>query len=84
MPATAPTATAAFQDASRDILGLLILLRRHVTEDASHGLNWADAGSMQALRAALIEALIPTRNCQIEAEAREEILADLARVRPSR
>jgi hypothetical protein len=46
--------------------------------------DWAHVGDLQRLRENLMEALVPTRNLLDEEEAKEEIEAELKKVRPRR
>lgn len=76
-----------FQEAACDVAGLLTLLHRFLVEQAMANrqvVDWANVGDLQLLRQNLMEALIPTRNCLDEEEAKEEIQAELKRVRPRR
>lgn len=86
MPSHA-TPAAAYQDAARDCAALITLLHRTLADHtARHRAqpDWGDAGDLAALRQRLIEALRPTRNCLIEAEALAEIEALMRQVRPAR
>ncbi len=84
MPATA---TATFHDAARDCSGLLTLVHRSLAEmvaEHRQDPNWLEAGDLMLLRERLIMALLPTRNCESELEARQQISEALAEVRPAR
>jgi hypothetical protein len=84
---SATTPAAAYQDAARDCAALITLLHRtladHTAEHRSSP-DWGDAGDLAALRQRLIEAIMPTRNCLIEAEALAEIEGLMRQVRPAR
>ncbi len=85
--ATKTSPATEFQDAARDCAGLLTLLHRALADHAAlHRADpdWAAVGDLTSLRHRLYEALIPTRNCQIEAEALAEIDTLLPQVRPGR
>jgi hypothetical protein len=87
MPSPTTNAAEAYQEAARDCAGLITLLHRTLADHAaSHRASpdWSHAGDLARLREALNEALLPTRNCLIEAEARAEIDDLIAQVRPDR
>ncbi len=76
-----------FQEAACDCAGLLTLLQRVLVDQAMNNrqdADWANVGDLQRLRQSLIDALVPTRNCLDEEEAKEEIQAELKKVRPRR
>ena len=75
----------ALQETACDCAGLLTLLQRvlvNETKRRREDANWANVGDLQRLRQSLMEALVPTRNCLDEEEAKEEILVELKKVRP--
>jgi len=86
MPSPAPP-PPAYQDAPRDCRALITLLHRTLADHAAqHRTNpdWSDAGDLAGLRQRLYEAILPTRNCLIEAEAQAEVEALVCQVRPAR
>jgi hypothetical protein len=83
-----PTTPAAeYQNAARDCSALLTLLHRTLADHtAQHRSNpdWGDVGDLASLRQRLLEAILPTRNCLIEAEALAEVETLMRPVRPAR
>lgn len=77
----------AFQERACDCAGLLTLLHRALADETMRrreDADWAHVGDLQRLRENLMEALVPTRNLLDDEEAKEEIEAELKKVRPRR
>ena len=86
MPSHA-TPAAAYQDAARDCAALITLLHRTLADHtAQHrsSPDWGDVGDLGSLRQRLYEAILPTRNCLIEAEAKAEVERLVRKIRPTR
>jgi hypothetical protein len=64
-----PTPANAYQDAARDCAALVTLLHRALADHRADP-DWADVGDLQTLRQRLYDALLPTRNCLDETEAK--------------
>ena len=82
-----PSPATAYHDAARDCSALITLLHRTLADHAAqHRANpdWSDVGDLASLRQRLYEAILPNRNCLIEAEAQAEVEALVRQVRPAR
>lgn len=83
-----PSATEAFDAATRDCIGLLTLLHRHLADATAvrmtAGVEWSGACTAMYLREGLTDQLLMARGGISEAKTRAEIAADLAQARPAK